>query len=145
MSGAERATVTVSLEIAASPDRVFDEWLNPDRAKRWLFSTPTGEMIRAELDPRVGGKFVYTDRRDGVDIDHMGEFLEIDRPHRLTFTFSVPHYSSESTTVRLWFEPTPVGCEVALHHEGILPEWAEPSRQGWTEILAKLAAAVEGK
>src|SRR6266540_6763946 len=51
----------------ASPERVFDAWLNPETAKKWLFATPADEMYTAELDARVGGRYTITARRAGTD------------------------------------------------------------------------------
>lgn len=135
------ATVRVKHRFAASAERVFDAWLDPAKARRFLFATPTGEMVRAETDPRVGGRFAFVDRRDGQDILHTGEYLEIERPRRLVFTFTVPKYSSLSTRVTIEIVPEGEGCELTLTHEGVLPEYKDRSVDGWSKILAGLAAA----
>jgi uncharacterized protein YndB with AHSA1/START domain len=96
-------------------------------------------MVRVEIDPQVGGRFTLTDRRDGEDVDHTGEYLEIDRPRRLAFTFMVPKYSSLSTRVIIEFASQENGCELTLTNEGVPPEWQEPAIAGWTSILAALA------
>jgi uncharacterized protein YndB with AHSA1/START domain len=142
MSNQEKVTVRVTRRFTASAERVFDAWLDPTRVGKWLFATKTGQMVRVEIDARVGGKFVIVDRRDGVDIEHVGTYLEIERPRRLVFSFSVPHYSSEITQVALEITPVGTGCELALTHEGVLPEWASRTESGWKGILDGLDAVL---
>ena len=142
MTTDRRATVRVTHRFSQSPDRVFDAWLDPAKAKKFLFATPAGEMVRAEIDPRVGGRFTFVDRRNGEDIEHVGEYLEIDRPRRLVFTFAVPKFSPERTTVTIEVTPSGRGCELALTHEGVLPDYASRTEGGWKMILEGLAAAL---
>jgi uncharacterized protein YndB with AHSA1/START domain len=138
MAEASPVTVIVSHTYAATPERAFDAWLDPDSARKWLFATPTGQMVRVDIDARVGGKFVLVDRRDGEDVEHVGDYLQIDRPRRLVFSFAVPKYSEVVTRVTIDIAPTTAGCEVTLTHDGVLPEWASGARSGWTGILEGL-------
>lgn len=138
MTATDLPSLRVTRRFDASAEHVFDAWLDPATAGRWLFATDTGEMVRVEIDARVGGRFVFTDRRDGVDVDHVGEYLAIDRPCRLAFTFAVPKYSTLHTRVTIDIARVEPGCELALTHEGVLPEWAEATRKGWGEILDRL-------
>ena len=134
------AVIRVARHFDASAERVFDAWLDPTMAGRWLFATPTGEMLRAEIDARVGGKFLFIERRDGEDMAHMGEYLAIDRPKRLVFTFAVPKLSPLYTRVSIDIVAERSGCELTLVHEGVLPEYATRTKSGWGEILDGLAA-----
>ncbi len=136
--------VRVTRKFEASPERVFDAWLNPETAGKWLFATPNGEMVRCEIDARVGGKFRLVDRRDGDDVDHLGEYVEIDRPRRLVFTFAVPKFSWQYTKVTVEITPTAGGCELRLTQEHVLPEWASRTEQGWGMILSGLAESLKG-
>jgi uncharacterized protein YndB with AHSA1/START domain len=140
MTSDARPIVRVTRRFDASAERVFDAWLDPKTAGRWLFATATGQMVRVEIDARIGGQFIIVDRRDGEDVEHRGEYLDIDRPRRLVFTFGVPKYSSETTRVCIDIVPRETGCELTLTHEGVLPEYAERTKAGWTEILGRLAA-----
>ena len=70
----------VTRQFTSAAERIFDAWLDPEIARKWLFATEEGEMVRAEVDARIGGKFIFDDRRGGEDIEHVGEYLEIDRP-----------------------------------------------------------------
>ena len=138
----ERNIVRVHHHFDASAERVFDAWLDPSRAGKWFFATPTGVMVRAEIDARVGGRFCFVDRRDGVDVEHVGEYLEIDRPRRLVFTFGVPQFSAEFTRVAIDLVASGSGCELTLTHHGVLPEYASRTREGWTGILEGLATTL---
>jgi uncharacterized protein YndB with AHSA1/START domain len=136
----QKLTVRVSHRFSASAERVFDAWLDPAKAGKFLFATATGQMVRVDIDARVGGKFVIVDRRDGEDVEHTGEYEEIDRPRRLVFSFMVPKYSSDSTRVSISIVPVGSGCELTLIHEGVHRDWASQTEQGWTMILNALEA-----
>ena len=88
MSSAAPVTVTVKRRFAAPAERVFDAWLEPKLVAQWMFgpSLRDEEIVRIAIDPRVGGLFSFVVRRQGQEIDHVGEYLEIDRPRRLAFT-----------------------------------------------------------
>jgi len=142
----ETPPVTVSHRYAASPERVFDAFLDVRIARHFLFATATGEMITAEIDPRVGGAYVFVERRPEMgDVRHVGEYLQIDRPRRLVFTFGVPQFAPQMTTVVIELSPDDGGCRLTLANEGVLPDYAEGTRQGWTRILDGLLPAYDGE
>jgi uncharacterized protein YndB with AHSA1/START domain len=137
--------VVVTHRHAASPERVFDAFLDVQIARRFLFATATGEMIVAEIEPRVGGRFTFTERRpDMGDVRHVGEYLEIDRPRRLVFTFGVPQFDPRMTTVTIEIRRDGDGCALTLTHDGVPPEYAERTHEGWSRILAGLLPAYDG-
>jgi uncharacterized protein YndB with AHSA1/START domain len=141
------ADFTVTHSFRHPPERVFDAWLDPAIARRFLFATPEGEMVRAETDPRVGGTFTFVDKRPDPDgswgeVLHTGEYLEIDRPRRLVFTFGVPAFNPDFTRVEVDITPTAGGCDVRLTQRGTPDEWVEPSKMGWSMILAALEVAL---
>lgn len=144
MTTEPKITVRVTHRFNASPERVFDAWLDPAKAGKFLFATPTGQMVRVEIDARAGGKFVIVERRDGQDAEHVGEYLEIDRPHRLVFLFGVGLYTDAVDRVCIEIVPLATGCELTLTHEmdPAYAEYASRSEQGWTGILEGLAALV---
>jgi uncharacterized protein YndB with AHSA1/START domain len=138
--------LTVTREFAAPPERVFDAWLDPADAARFLFATPEGEMQAVEIDARVGGSARIVERRAEGDAEHRLQFETIDRPRRLAFLFAAdPAEEGAWTRVVIDIAPTPTGCMLTLTH-AMDPEWAayeEQTRQGWTTILASLARTVE--
>ncbi len=141
MSTAATQTVRVSRKFAHSAEAVFDAWLNPAIAGKFLFATPTGVMKTVEIDARVGGRFNIVETRDGEDAVHEGEYLEIDRPRRLVFSFG-DNIAFPTTTVTVEIVGTPGGCELTLTHEGVLEDYAERTHGGWTMILDSLDRAL---
>lgn len=137
--------VVVKQHYAAAPERVFDAFLDVDIARHFLFATATGEMIVAEIEPRVGGRFEFTERRPEMgEVRHLGEYLEIDRPRRLVFTFGVPQFDPRMTTVTVEIQLESGGCELTLLHEGVPEDFRDRTRDGWQRILAGLLPAREG-
>ncbi|MGH8004378.1 MAG: SRPBCC family protein [Limisphaerales bacterium] len=142
MNAEKNINVRVTRRFAASPEPVFDAWLNPEKARRFLFATESGQMTRVEIDPRVGGSFIFVDRRDGEDIEHTGKYLEIDQPLLLVFTLSVGKYSSNEGRVIIEIAPLRGGCELVITHVGVQPEYASRTETGWTAILETLAGTL---
>ena len=135
----------VGRHVDASPERVFDAWLDPALARRFLFATPTGEMTRVDIDPRVGGTFCIVERRGDEDAAHHGRYLEIDRPYRLVFVFSTEQDGNDGSRVTVDFAAAGDGCDVTLLHEmgRRWADYAERTRQGWTSILDTLASHMD--
>ena len=136
-----KVELRITHRFAASAERVFDAWLQPEMVRQWLFRTPTGECVRAEIDARVGGRYSIVERRDGQDVEHVGTYLEVQRPRRLVFTLAVPLYSADSDTIHVDITPLDTGCELTLTH-ATDPQWAEGGRKGWETLLGGLAAAL---
>ena len=139
------ARVVVTHRYAASPERVFDAFLDVAIARRFLFATATGEMIRAEIDPRVGGRFTFVERRPEMgEVEHVGEYLEIERPRRLVFTFGVPQFDPRMTTVEIDIRADGTGAVLTLANAGVPPDYARNNHEGWSRILEGLLPAYDG-
>ena len=140
MTDTKPVRATVSHRFAASAERVYDAWLDPKTAGKWLFATPTGEMVRVEIDARVGGKFVITERRDGEDVEHRGEYLELARPRRIVFALRVEKYAQESDRVIVDITPLASGCDVTVTHEmsSAYAEYIKRTEEGWAGVLVSL-------
>lgn len=138
--------LTIRRDFAASPERVFDAWLDPAQARRFLFATPDGEMRTVEIDARVGGDARIVERREQGDAVHRLQFEVIERPFRLVFLFAAdPAEEGEWSRVSIAIVPTATGCALTLTHE-MDPQWAayeDQTRGGWTMILDSLARITE--
>lgn len=139
--------IVVRRRFRAAPERVFDAWLDPAIARRWLFATPGGEIVRCDIHARVGGGWFITDRRADGDAEHTGEYVEIDRPRRLVFTFGVPAVAGDKALVEIDIRPLPEGgCELTLTQQmpSEFAEYRERTEQGWRTLLEGLAQQTDG-
>jgi uncharacterized protein YndB with AHSA1/START domain len=135
----------VSRDFDASPEDVFDAWLDPAMAGKFLFATPDGEMLKVEIDAHVGGRALIVERRVSGDAHHHIQYEVIDRPHRLVFLFRAdPAGKGQWTRVSIEITPRGAGSTLTLTHE-MDPQWAayeDQTRKGWTMILESLAKVV---
>src|SRR5262245_8260460 len=110
-----RPVIRVTSRLDASPERVFDAWLDPAMASVWLFATALHPIARVEIDARIGGSFRFLDRREGRrQVEHTGEYLEIIPPRRLVFTLSMENSPRVVTRVTAEIVPLHAGCEVRI-------------------------------
>ncbi|MBC8026324.1 MAG: SRPBCC domain-containing protein [Steroidobacteraceae bacterium] len=138
------AAVVVRRTIAASPDMLFDAWLDPISLSNWM-RPGTINSTQARVDPRVGGEYEVIMRNDTTPIRHRGVYRVIDRPRRLVFTWESPATESRETLVTVDFIPKGKATEIVVTHEQ-LPDSARPSHSnGWTSATEKLAHFVEAR
>jgi uncharacterized protein YndB with AHSA1/START domain len=129
-----------TLSIAAAPETVWEFFVDPEKLKRWM-------GIDAELDPRTGG--VY---RDEVIPGHtaVGEFVELDRPRRLVFTWGWELGSSStvppgSSTIEFDLAASGAGTRLRFRHSGLpTADAVERHGHGWEHYLGRLSVAAGG-
>lgn len=110
-----------------------------------MFVTETGKMVHVEIDPQVGGKYVFVEERDGEEVEHAGEFTKIERPNLLEFKMMVEKYSEHPSLVRIEIESLGHWSEIVVTHE-MHSDFEDDKAlmlSGWEEILKKLAALLE--
>jgi len=135
-SAQPHATVCVAHHFDAPPERVFDAWLDPDKTRYW-FAPGLGEVLRVEIHARVGGSFSIVQRRNGKEVDHRGEYITIDRPRQLAFTWGVPQDSPDTARVVIDIVPAGLGSNLTLSHE-LHPAWAgfaARAEESWLRML----------
>jgi uncharacterized protein YndB with AHSA1/START domain len=137
-------TVVVTQKFASDEESIYDALLDPKTASKFLFATPKGRMVRAEVDARVGGRFTFVEEREGKEVLHTGEYLELVRPVKIVFTFAVPEYSNEVSTVEIVLAHLGEGCELKLINSGVPPDYAEKTREGWASILLNARDVLAG-
>lgn len=134
--------VRVTQRYSASPERVFDAWLDPDSAGRWLFATAWRPLSRVEIDARRGGPYRLV---DGKGAEFAGSYIEIARPRRLVFTLAMENSPRIVTRVTAEIEPLKSGCELRLVHEDVPPDQAGRTENRWTGILYGLGETLKAR
>ena len=135
----EARAVEVTVYIAAEPATVFPYFTDPARYVQWMGCTAT-------LHPVPGGTY-RVGMRDGVEA--IGEFLEIDPPHKVAFTWGWTHQPAVppgSTRVVVTLTPEDGGTRVVLRHYGLPDDHHYPGHhKGWIIYLGRLNTRVAGQ
>jgi uncharacterized protein YndB with AHSA1/START domain len=141
----ETATVRVQRVMPAAPDLVFDQWLDPESLQEWMCPRPV-RVIDVTVEPHVGGVVRIDVDDSGTRVLISGQFLTIDRPNLLRFTWANsnwPDPTSESV-VNVSFEP--VGDDetlMSIEHSLLPPAEFESFDAGWTLTVEQLAAVLD--
>lgn len=137
----------VTRSFAVNAERVFDSWLDPKLIGQWMFGPALREeeVLHIHVDPHVGGHFLFLVRRNGQELDHVGKYLAIERPHRLSFTWGVAPDTDDESRVKVEITPREFGCELALTHQ-LTPAWADfatKCQDAWKKMLDALSALLD--
>jgi uncharacterized protein YndB with AHSA1/START domain len=139
-------TVRLHRVFAASPDKVYKAFIDPDAKARWL--PPNGFTARVHhQDTKVGGtyKMSFTNFTTGNSHSFGGTFLELDPGKTIRYNdiFDDPNLPGEmNVTVKL--KAVSVGTDVEIEQTGIpdaIP--LEGCYLGWQQSLNHLAMLVE--
>ena len=142
----ELASAKVSHRFTASPERVYDAWLDPAKLRAWMSAALkqmglSGDMKRIEVDARVGGKFFFSDMREAGEAKHWGTYLALDRPRKIAFTWIVDESQNDDpSVVTITIEPDGTGSIVTIVHEKIWKSYVEKVEMGWSNMLRTIDA-----
>lgn len=157
MSNYSTTTLTMTRSFDVAPERVFDAWLNPEMMRKWFF-TLEGTNKVAQNKLQVGGTWEIVDHRDGKDYRAVGEYLEIDSPKKIVFTFKMPQFSESVDTITVELKELQHGCEMTFSQNIIVPheenwtktdiekalgEYHDGSEHGWNLMFMGLKELVE--
>lgn len=151
--------VTAEIFIAAPPARVFAAITDSTQPPQWWGQPGVYRVTEWEGDVRPGGKWASAGvGADGKTFRVEGEYLEVDPPHRLVYTWIASWSGGLKTVVKWDLEPQPIhnlqsggpkkagtGTMVRIRHEGFAgaAEQAIGHAQGWTRVLGWMQAYVE--
>jgi uncharacterized protein YndB with AHSA1/START domain len=128
--------LVIRRRIAATPERLFEAWTRAEQIREW-WGPANVQCIAAEVDLRVGGAYRIANQfPDGTVLWIAGEFLAVERPHRLEYTWRAGPADAPSERVTVRFVPAGAYTEIIVTHARITDE---PTRtrheQGWRGCL----------
>jgi uncharacterized protein YndB with AHSA1/START domain len=142
---ADELKLRIVRRFTVTPDIVFDALTNPASMKIWW-----GDDAIIKTDLRVGGRWQITRQEDGVEYIAVGEYLVVERPSRLVYTFAMPQFSPNSDTVSFAITADESGCIVTFEQSGedtakelseLAPGTVSQSEAGWQQGFDLMAAA----
>ena len=128
--------------LQAPKERVFAACVEPEELAEWW--GPAGfTTLSVDLDVRDGGPYRITMQPpDGEAFDLRGEFVEVDPPRRLVYTFEweEPDPEDQETVVTLSFLDDGDVTRLVLDQGPFATETRYALHEaGWTETLERLA------
>lgn len=136
-------TVNVSKVINAPATKVFDAWLDPATLAKFMLPMPGMACPSVVNDPREGGAFTIVMQVGDNKIPHTGNYIQIDRPNKLVFTWVSPESVDDSTVTLTLTELESGKTNLELTHVKFIDEQRRSNHEGgWGNIVAALADAV---
>ena len=151
--------LSVSREIAASPEAVFEAITDVTRYGEWSPENHRNEWKDGATEAAIGVRWVGHNRNGEFEWSTEARVAELVANERFTFECIAPQYNDfHFATWRFDIEPTDSGCLVTQSWEDLRPEAtrtarseisgvtdrAEHNRLGMEQTLASLAATLEG-
>jgi uncharacterized protein YndB with AHSA1/START domain len=128
--------IALSRTIAATPDQVFDVWLDPKSP-----GSPWFGAERTILQPTVDGLFYHAVRHEGHHWPHYGRFIRLDRPRVIEHTWVSEATKGVETLLTLTFEARGRETAVTLHHTHVPDDpMGRQHEEGWKYVLEAIAA-----
>ncbi len=140
MSGGH--TLRIERTFQAPADRVFDAWTSEEVMRRWWHAEKGWETPEAEVDLQLGGavRVVMRDPESGDEFGGGGEYVEIDPPRRLAFTW-VWDDESRRTLIEIDFHDRGDSTHVVFTHSNLIDiPTLQGHEGGWTRAMDNLDA-----
>ncbi|MDV3126410.1 SRPBCC domain-containing protein [Mycobacterium sp. 21AC1] len=143
----EAPTVQVQRIMPATPDIVFDQWLDPESLADWMCPRPD-RCVAITVEPHVGGVVRFDVDHSGTSVLITGQFLAIERPRLLRFTWSNSNWTDPTlvSVVNVAFEPA--GDEetlMSIEHSLLPPYEFDNFHNGWIRTADQLAAVLQNR
>jgi uncharacterized protein YndB with AHSA1/START domain len=139
-------TLRMERTFNAPAQRVFDAWTSPEVLRRWWHAEYDWETSLAEVDLRIGGavRVVMRDPEKDVEYGGGGQYLEIDPPRRLVFTWFWDGNDTRQL-IEVDFEEADGVTTVRFTHRDLWSEEAVRDHEGgWGRCFDNLERTLSG-
>lgn len=136
-------TILAQVDIAAPIERVYAALTRGEEIVKWWGSDDLYRTTAWTSELRPQGAWKATGvGADGSPFTVSGEYLVVEPPHRVTFTWKPEWDGGHVSTVTYRLEPTPTGTRLVLRHDGLTdrPDSCRGHSQGWERVLTWLTA-----
>jgi uncharacterized protein YndB with AHSA1/START domain len=129
-----------------APEVVFDAFTQPEDMRVWWTDQTT-----FDIDLRVGGRWTIVRNEGDTTYTATGEYLEVERPHRIRYTYTMPQFSPNTDMItidiiadgkggsQLTFLQS--GPDIAKELEQLPPGNVSESEKGWGQAFDLMDAA----
>jgi len=144
-ASSDGSAIVCQVQISAPPERVFQALVDPTQVLKWWGQPGIYRCTEFESDLRIGGKWRSAGvAGHGKTFEAYGEYLEVDPPHLLVYTWHASWTGNLETTLRWDLQKTKGGTLVKLRHSGFAGKGdAARNYQGWPRMLGWLQALLE--
>ena len=142
LASVDAGIVKAEIEIAAPPHRIFQALTNAGELAAWWGADDMYRTTEWQIDLRPGGKWsTVAVNADGTQSTVGGEYIEIDPPRRLAYTWRPSWDDFLETTIVYDLQPTATGTRVLVTHSGFGDRAAQATGtgEGWKRVLEWLA------
>ncbi len=128
------------------PKVVFEAFTKPEKMRAWWTDQTT-----FDINLRVGGYWTITRKAGETTYVATGEYLEVERPHKLRYTFAMPQFFPNSDVISLKITADAKGgCvvtfvqsgeDIAKELQALSPGSISESEKGWQQGFDLLTEA----
>lgn len=136
------ASAVVRRLLPAPTRVVYNEWVDPEALADWMCPLPA-RCRKVQAEPFVGGSLTLEIEEGPTVFWVTGEYLVLDPPRRLSFTWSCSTWADPSvrSVVDVLLEPAPDDQTLmTIRHTLLPPGLVDQHARGWTAIASQLAA-----
>jgi uncharacterized protein YndB with AHSA1/START domain len=133
-------TARVERVLAASRTGAYDAWLDVATLKEFICPAP-GRAAEVAVDATIGGGLRFLMSFPDAQIEVTGEFLILDRPECISFTWRCSDTGDLESIVTVYFAPRGADGTLMTIVHSKQPSALVPKHQaGWSSVAEQLQA-----